>query len=75
MCLSEVKKGQSVNISSIDEEHLRTQLIRLGITAGSRVECLETIPFGPCLIRHHRQEIALGRETARRIRVRQEEPA
>lgn len=70
MCLSEVKRGQSVSIASIEEEHLRTQLIRLGITEGSRIVCLEKIPFGPCMIRHHRQEIALGRETAKRILVR-----
>jgi ferrous iron transport protein A len=71
MCLSEVNKGQTVSITSIEGEHLRTHLIRLGITEGSRIECLEKIPFGPCMIRHHRQEIALGRETAKKILVRE----
>ena len=69
MCLTEVARGQEVRISRIDDEGLRTQLIRLGITEGSCICCLERIPLGPPMIRHNRQELAIGREAARKILV------
>ncbi len=71
MCLSEVKRGQRVRIDRIEEEPLRTQLIRFGITEGSCIQCLEKIPLGPCLVRYNRQELAIGREVARKIPVRE----
>lgn len=71
MCLTDVKRGQEVCITCIDDEGLRTQLIRFGIAEGSRIRCLEKIPLGPCMIRHNRQELAFGRDVARKIRVRQ----
>ena len=75
MCLSEVKRGQSVRIERIEDESCRSQLIRFGITEGSCVECLEKIPYGPCMIRLNRQELAIGREAARCIRVSEEVPS
>ena len=69
MCLSEAKKGQMVSIISIADANIRTQLIRFGIGEGSHVQCLERIPFGPLMILHHRQEIAVGNEVARNIIV------
>ena len=71
MCLTEVKRGQQVHVTRISGKDLRTQLIRFGIAEGSRIRCLEKIPFGPCMIRHNRQELAFGRDVARKIRVRQ----
>ena len=71
MCLSEVKRGQRVRITCIDDEELRTQLIRLGIAEGSCIHCLEKIPLGPCMIRHRQQELAIGREAAGKILVRE----
>ena len=56
----------------IEDEELRSRLIRFGIAEGSRLECLERIPFGPCMIRHCRQELAIGREVAMKIMVREE---
>ena len=73
MCLTEVKRGQQVHITEISGEDLRTQLIRFGIAEGSRIQCLEKIPLGPFMVRHHRQELALGREVARKILVREDE--
>ena len=69
MSLTEIRRGQQVRIRSIDGEVLRSQLIRFGLTEGSCVRCLERIPFGPLMIRLNRQEIALGREVARKITV------
>lgn len=69
MCLTDVKKGQTVAIIKISDEKIRTQFIRFGIGEGSRIRCLEKIPFGPFMLKHNRQEIAVGREVAKTIFV------
>lgn len=69
MCLTDVKKGHTVTIVTIDNEEVRTQFIRFGIGVGSRIRCLEKIPFGPFMLQHNRQEIAIGREVAKSIFV------
>jgi ferrous iron transport protein A len=69
MCLSEVKRGQRVTVSCIQDEGLRTQLIRFGIGEGSHLTCVERIPYGPFMMKHNRQEIAIGREVAKQIVV------
>jgi len=70
MCLTEIKRGQSVRVDRIEDEGLRTQLIRFGIGEGSLIRCIERIPFGPFMVRHNRQEIAIGRKVAEKIHVR-----
>ena len=72
MCLSEVKRGQSVKVLRIGDDAVRAQLIRLGICEGSCLRCQERIPFGPFMVRHNRQEIAIGREIAHKIAVERE---
>jgi Fe2+ transport system protein FeoA len=69
VCLTEVGRGRTVQVERIDDSQLRAQLIRFGITEGSCIECLERIPFGPLMIRHNRQELALGRAVACGIHV------
>jgi len=70
MCLSEIKRGQTVQVTRIRDEVIRTQFIRFGIGEGSRICCLEKIPCGPFMLRHNLQEIAIGREIAKKIEVR-----
>ncbi len=72
MCLSKVKRGQVVQIVKITDADTRTQFIRFGIGEGSRVRCLEKVPFGPFMLRHNRQEIAVGYEVAKTIFVKEE---
>jgi ferrous iron transport protein A len=69
MCLSEIKRGQTVRVSRIDDASIRTHLIRFGIGEGSPLKCLEKIPCGPFMVKHNRQEIAIGREIAKKIIV------
>lgn len=69
MCLTDVKKGQTVGIVKIADEQVRTQFIRFGIAEGSQIRCLEKIPFGPLMLSYNRQELAIGQEVARRIFV------
>jgi Fe2+ transport system protein FeoA len=70
MCLTEIRRGQSVHVTRIEDDKIRTQMIRFGISEGSRLKCLEKIPFGPFMVKHNRQEIAIGREVAKKIFVK-----
>lgn len=69
MCLTEIKRGQTVSVIKISDEETRIQFIRFGISEGSKLKCLEKIPFGPFMLRHKSQELAIGREAARKITV------
>ncbi len=69
MCLTEIRRGQSVHITRIEDDKIRTQMIRFGISKGSLLKCLEKIPYGPFMLKHDRQEFAIGREVARKIFV------
>ncbi len=69
MCLTDIKRGETVSLVRIDDEETRTHFIRFGICEGSRIRCLEKIPFGPFMLSHNNQEIAIGREAARSIIV------
>ncbi|MCL6520527.1 MAG: ferrous iron transport protein A [Armatimonadetes bacterium] len=69
MTLDQATTGSEVQIISVPNA-VRSQLIRLGIAEGSRVVCIEKIPFGPVVLKSRRQEIAIGRDLARQIEVR-----
>ena len=69
MCLSELKRGREARVNRIEDAGLRTQLLRFGIASGSLVRCLNRIPFGPIVLRYGGQELALGRDIARRIEI------
>ena len=69
MCLTEIKRGETVFVVGISDEEIRTQFIRFGISEGSELKCLEKIPFGPFMLRHKNQELAIGRDVARNITV------
>lgn len=66
-----VVKGDVFEIVSVDDERSSVQAIRFGLSSGARSECLTKIPFGPIVIRIGRQEIAIGRNLAKKIRIRQ----
>lgn len=69
MCLTDIKRGETVSLVRIEDEKIRTQFIRFGISEGSSFKCLEKIPFGPFMLCHKNHEIAIGREAARSIFV------
>ncbi len=51
---------------------MKVQLIRLGISEGDRIFCLERLPGGTVVIQKNRQEIALGHELAKQILISEE---
>jgi Fe2+ transport system protein FeoA len=69
MCLSDLRRGESATVIHIPDETLRMHLLRFGITSGCRVDCHTRLPFGPVVLRYGGQEIAVGREIARKVRV------
>lgn len=71
--LDAMRKGESFEIVGVDDEHARIQALRFGMAEGACVECITRIPAGPLVLKSGRQEIAVGRGLARRIRVRRHE--
>lgn len=69
MTLAETRPGQIVQIRQIPDPIVRAQAIRFGICEGADVECFESIPKGPVILRRRRQEIAIGRRLAEKILV------
>ena len=65
-----VRKGDKIEIISVDHPDARVQALRFGMCEGSSVECVTKIPAGPLVIKSGRQEIAVGRSLAKRISVR-----
>lgn len=69
MTLDEAECGQKVKIVSIPDDEIRVQAIRFGVSKGMAVTCIEKIWAGPVIIGCGKQEIAVGRNLARRIQV------
>ncbi len=67
--LRAVKKGARFIIRQIDDKEMRTQLLRFGLAEGSEAMCFERLPLGPVVIKHRRQEVALGEELTKKIWV------
>lgn len=70
MTLAEVKKGDKFNITSINDEKTRSQAFRFGISEGAHLFCGDKVPGGPVIIKRNRQEIAIGRNLAKKITIR-----
>jgi Fe2+ transport system protein FeoA len=65
-----IRKGERIEIISVDDQHARVQALRFGMAEGACVECVTKIPAGPLVLKSGRQEIAVGRALAKRISVR-----
>ena len=61
--------GQWVRIVSMPHGTLRAQFIRVGISEGERVRCLERLPGGTIVLQKNRQQIAVGHQLAKQIFV------
>lgn len=71
--LDSIRPGDHIEIVAVDDEHARVQALRFGMAEGALVTCITRIPAGPLVLRSGRQEIAVGRSLAKRIRVRRRE--
>jgi len=70
MTLDLASKGQQIEIINIPDANIRVQAIRLGIFEGSRLMCSEKIPAGPVILQNRMQEIAIGRNLAKKITIK-----
>lgn len=67
--LDKAGKGTYVTIHALPAGLLKVQLIRLGITEGTKVFCLERLPGGTIVLQRNRQEIAIGFDLAKKIEI------
>lgn len=69
MTLDKARVGQKIVIKNILDDNIRVQAIRLGLYEGAKVNCSAKIPFGPIILGNRLQEIAIGRELAKKIKI------
>ncbi len=67
--LDQLRSGEWVEIVAVDDDTVRSQAMRLGIHSGALVTCVTKVPAGPIVLGHGRQEIAIGRNLAKKITV------
>lgn len=67
--LDQLRSGEWAEIVAVDDDTVRSQAMRLGIHSGAQVTCVTKVPAGPIVVGHGRQEIAIGRNLAKRITV------
>lgn len=65
--LDKVKKGNYVTIVNLPSGEVKIQFIRIGISEGDKLLCLERLPGGTIVLQKNRQEIAIGHNLARQI--------
>lgn len=70
MTLDQVSRGENLEIVSIQNEMVRAQALRFGISEGARVKCHEKVPKGPVVLKKNLQEIAVGRDLANKIEIK-----
>jgi Fe2+ transport system protein FeoA len=68
--LADARAGDCMLVTSVNDPDARVTALRFGMAEGACVHCVARIPAGPIVLRSGRQEIAVGRELARRISVR-----
>lgn len=73
--LADARVGDRLVVTSVDDEGARITALRFGMAEGACVRCITRIPAGPIVLRAGRQEIAVGRDLARRIGVRADTPS
>lgn len=72
--LSKAPLNQPVTVISIGDAGVRTQLIRFGISVGTRIRCFQKLPAGPVMVKYYKQEIAIGRDIADHIIIETNSP-
>lgn len=71
MGIDSVPVGTCARIEAIEDAAARRELTRLGFEEGADVQIVSRIPFGPIVLQRRHRQIAIGRELARRVHVKQ----
>jgi ferrous iron transport protein A len=67
--LDKSRKGNLITVVKLPGGEIKAQLIRLGISEGDTLKCVERLPGGTVVVSKNRQEIALGYDLAKKIQV------
>ena len=67
--LDKTEKGNLLQIIKLPSGEIKSQLIRLGISEGDKIKCAQRLPGGTIVVQKNRQEIAIGFELAKKIKV------
>ncbi|KXG76440.1 FeoA family protein [Thermotalea metallivorans] len=70
MTLDLAVRGQKIEVVKIPDANIRAQAIRLGIYEGAQLICSEKLPAGPIILQNRMQEIAIGRNLAKKISIK-----
>jgi len=67
--LDKAKKGNPITVVKLPSGNIKSQLIRLGISEGDTLKCVQRLPGGTIVVQKNRQEIAVGFDLAKKIHV------
>lgn len=67
--LDKARKGNLITIVNLPGGEINAQLIRIGITEGETLLCLQRLPGGTIILQKNRQEIAVGYDLAKKIKI------
>ena len=70
MKLSEARVGATVRVDSVDDSPMKQRLMTMGLIPGTKVEILQSAPFGdPIAVRLRAYNLALRQDDAKLIEV------
>lgn len=67
--LDKARKGNLITIVNLPGGEINAQLIRIGISEGETLVCLQRLPGGTIILQKNRQEIAVGYDLAKNIKI------
>jgi len=67
--LDKTEKGNLLQVIKLPSGEIKSQLIRLGISEGDKIKCSQRLPGGTIVVQKNRQEIAIGFDLAKKIKV------
>ena len=67
--LDKAEKGNFLHVIKLPSGEIKSQLIRLGISEGDKIKCSQRLPGGTIVVQKNRQEIAIGFDLAKKIKV------
>ena len=71
MKLSDAKVGSTFEVISISDEKLLSDAMRFGIEVNSNLKVIAKLPGGPIVIQKDEQQIAIGKDLAKAVEVRE----
>lgn len=71
MTLGDAKQGKTFVVTATRSDEVTLQAMRFGISEGSLISIAKNIPGGPVIICRNEMELAVGRQLAALIEIRE----